>query len=90
MRLKEIDQLRDALFETINVVKKTAFTKEDIPDDSYLGGDLGIDSIEMLEIWFHLEKELSIKIGDDLKRDVYTIDQVLGVLKSVSSNCDQN
>ncbi len=90
MRLKEIDQLRDALFEKINVVKKTAFTKEDIPDDSYLGGDLGIDSIEMLEIWFHLEKELSIKIGDDLKRDVYTIDQVLGVLESVSSNCDQN
>ena len=90
MRLDEIDQLRDALFEKINVVKKTAFTKENIPDDSYLGGDLGIDSIEMLEIWFHLEKELSIKVGDDLKRDVYTIDQVLGVLESVSSNCDQN
>lgn len=75
------DQLRDTLFEKINFVKKTAYTKESIVDDTYLGGDLGIDSIEMLEIWFLIEKELGIKLDDEVKRDIYTVSQVLSVLK---------
>jgi len=78
----EDGRLRDTLFEKINIVKKTAFTKEKIDDDTYLGGDLGIESIEMLEIWFRIEKELGIKINDESKRDIYTIGQVVGVLKN--------
>lgn len=71
---------REVLCEKINAVKKTAYTKDVLADESYLGGDLGIDSIEMLEIWFHVESQLGAQIGDEAKRDVYTIGQVLDVV----------
>lgn len=84
--LDDDGRLRDTLFEQINIVKRTAFVKEKIDDDTYLGGDLGIESIEMLEIWFLIERELGIKIIDESKRDIYTIGQVVGVLKNNCNN----
>lgn len=71
----------DAFCQAVNVVKKTALTVEGIGPNQYLGGDLGIDSIEMLEIWFRIEKTLGIRIQDDEKRDIYTVEEVINVVQ---------
>ena len=69
------------LLEAINDIKKTGFTPDSVEPDFYLGGDLGIDSREMLEIWYELEKRLGIRVEDSEKRDLYTLADVLALLE---------
>jgi acyl carrier protein len=73
-----------ALRSAINTVKRLNLHGSEPDPALYLGGDLGIDSIEMLEIWFHTEKTLGIRIADDAKRDIYTVAEVLAVLDQQS------
>jgi acyl carrier protein len=75
------DNIVNAFFSVVNSVKKTAFTADIIGLDFHLGGDLGIDSREMLEIWYDLEKELNIHIPDGEKRDRYTVQDVIDLLE---------
>ena len=69
------------LLQTINDIRKTGFTPETVQPEFYLGGDLGIDSREMLEIWYELEKRLGIYVDDTEKRDLYTLADVVRVLE---------
>lgn len=69
-----------AFCAAVNTLKRTALSPATLGGSLYLGGDLGIDSMEMLEIWFELEQRLQIKISDAEKRDIYTVDQVVGVV----------
>jgi acyl carrier protein len=70
------------LLQVINDIRKTGFTPETVQLDFYLGGDLGIDSREMLEIFYELEKRLGIYVDDSEKRDLYTLADVVKVLDS--------
>jgi acyl carrier protein len=70
----------NSVLTAVNKVKNTSFAPGDVNDETYLGGDLGIDSIEMLEIWFDIEKILSIPISDAEKRDKYTLGEVLDMV----------
>ncbi|WP_428633588.1 acyl carrier protein [Sedimenticola sp.] len=70
-----------AFLEAVNEVKNTALSPEVIEPAFHLSGDLGIDSREMLEIWYELEKKLGIQIPDFEKRDLYTIESVVEIIK---------
>ena len=70
------------LLQAVNEIKKTGFTPDSVDPDFYLGGDLGIDSREMLEIWYELEQRLSIRVDDSEKRDLYTLSDVVTVLEA--------
>ncbi|TVZ40313.1 acyl carrier protein [Alteromonadaceae bacterium 2753L.S.0a.02] len=75
------ENLIDTFFNIVNNIKKTAFSAEIIAPDFHLGGDLGIDSREMLEIWYDLEQALGIAVPDSEKRDLYTVQDVVSVLE---------
>lgn len=75
--------LIDTVLDAINQCKKTAFSRENIELDYYLGGDLGIDSREMLEIWYDIEKTLGVHVHDYEKRDIYTLDDVVSRFEKV-------
>ena len=49
----------------------------------FLGGDLGIDSREMFEVWYELEERLGIKVEEGDKRDRYTLQDVVTVLSGI-------
>lgn len=66
----------------INEIKRTGFTADSVEPDFYLGGDLGIESKEMLEIWYELEQRLNIRIDDSAKRDRYTLQDVVDVVNA--------
>jgi acyl carrier protein len=70
------------VLDVINEVKRTGFTYDSVEPDFYLGGDLGVDSREMLEIWYELEKRLKVRVEDSEKRDMYTLADVVTVLTS--------
>jgi len=73
-----------AFCDAANRIKRTGFTPDMVDPEWYLGGDFGIDSIEMLEIWIEIGEKLKLKIGDQHKRDVYTLNDVLNVVKTAS------
>lgn len=75
------EQMFEALLAVINNVKKTGFTTDSVEPDFYLGGDLGVDSKEMLEIWYELEQRLGIRVEDAEKRDLYTLKEVIDLLE---------
>lgn len=77
----EDNNIMSVVLDVINDIKKTGFSMETIEPDFYLGGDLGIDSKEMLEIWYDLEKRLNIQVHDYDKRDLYTIADVVNLLE---------
>jgi acyl carrier protein len=69
------------LLLVINDIKRTGFTPDSVEPEFYLGGDLGIDSREMLEIWYELEQRLGIRVDDSDKRNLYTLADVLTLLE---------
>lgn len=75
------EDMFEALLDVINGVKKTGFTSDSVEPDFYLGGDLGVDSKEMLEIWYELEQRLNIRVDDAEKRDLYTLEEVIDLLE---------
>lgn len=71
-----------AVLDAINEIKKTGFEPESVDLDFYLGGDLGVDSREMLEIWYELEQRLDMRVQDEEKRDLYTLGDVVALVES--------
>lgn len=78
--MSKSENVMAAVLEAINEVKRTGFTYESVEPEFYLGGDLGVDSREMLEIWYELEKRLNVRVDDSEKRDLYTLADVIGIL----------
>jgi acyl carrier protein len=70
----------EEVLAAINEIKRTGFTVDSVEPDFYLGGDLGVDSREMLEIWYELEQRLGVQVPDADKRDRYTLKDVADVL----------
>lgn len=70
------------LLQVINDIKRTGFTPDSVDLDFYLGGDLGIDSREMLEIFYELEQRTGILIEDAEKRDLYTLAHVVALVEA--------
>jgi len=77
------EKVLQAFCRVTNRLKKTGYTPENLAPDTYLGGDMGIDSIEMLEIWYDLEQSLNIHIDDDRKRDIYTVGEAVDVVAAI-------
>ncbi len=73
----------DLILSAINEIKKTGFTTDSVEPDFYLGGDLGIDSREMFEVWYELEERLGIKVEESEKRDRYKLQDVVDVIEPV-------
>lgn len=71
------NEIFSTVLDAVNKVKGTDFDTDIIELDSYLGGELGVDSREMLEVWYEIENALSIQVHDYKKRDKYTVKDVV-------------
>jgi acyl carrier protein len=72
-------EVMDAFCAVVNGLKRTGLRPEQLKTELFLGGDLGIDSVEMLEVWYDLEQRLGIRIEDSEKRNINTVDDALAV-----------
>lgn len=72
----------EEVLAAINEIKRTGFTPDSVEPDFYLGGDLGVDSKEMLEVWYELEQRLGIQVSDADKRDRYMLQDVVDVVQA--------
>ncbi|ULR29567.1 acyl carrier protein [Dickeya fangzhongdai] len=70
------------VLDIINGIKNTGFTPDVVELDSFIGGELGVDSVEMLESWYEIEKRLHIKVNDGDKRGIYTLGDLIGTIEA--------
>lgn len=70
------------VLDIINNIKNTGFTPEVVDLEAFLGGELGVDSVEMLEAWYEIEKTLNIKVNDSEKRAIYTLDDLIDAIQA--------
>ena len=71
----------EAFCTALNRVKRTGFSAGQLGPEAYLGGDLGVDSVEMLEIWYDVEQLLQVHVPDDEKRGILTLGEVIAVFE---------
>ena len=72
--------------ELLDVFRKTAgeIAERDFSDVTEDGAiaDLGIDSLELLEVIGSLERDLNIRVPDDQLVGIQTVSQLLGLVES--------
>jgi len=72
--------------QLLEVFRKTAseITEKDLSQVAEDGSiaDLGIDSLELLEVIGSLERDLDIRVPDDQLVGIQTVDQLLGLVES--------
>ena len=78
--------LKRVLVNAISKVKRTTYDVANIAEDDYLGGDLGVTSVEMLECMYDIQKELEIEIADTKLVDLYTVKDVIDLI----INCEND
>jgi acyl carrier protein len=69
------------LITIVEGIKKLTYDREQINETSYLGGDLGVHSVEMLEAMFDLQNRFQIKIEDRDLVELYSVKDVLDMLE---------
>ncbi|MBP2836652.1 acyl carrier protein [Dickeya parazeae] len=70
------------VLDIINGIKNTGFTPDVVELDAFIGGELGVDSVEMLESWYEIEKRLNIKVNDGDKRGIYTLGDLVSTIEA--------
>ncbi len=78
-----INELKVKIVEVLNLID---ISPEEIrPDDQLVGGKLGIDSIDVLELVMMIEKDYSVKIDN---KEIGA--KVFGSLRSMAAYIQQN
>ncbi len=75
------EKILEAFCLALNKVKRSGFAVQQLAPGAYLGGDLGVDSVEMLEIWYDVEKALGVHVPDEEKRGILTVGEVVSVFE---------
>jgi acyl carrier protein len=68
--------------EVRNLLRAHAQGGAEVTDSSHLVGDLGIDSLGVMELIADIEDKFKLSIPDDALRDVDTVDSVVRAIVS--------
>jgi acyl carrier protein len=63
------------------IIEKLGIDVCEIPDNVLFKNDLGIDSLDLYEIFMEIEKELEIKIPDEDAENLLTVGSVVKYIK---------
>ena len=66
------------------IIEKLGIDECDIPDSALFKSDLGIDSLDLYEIFMEIEKELEIKIPDEDAENLLTVGSLINYIKNKS------
>ena len=77
----ERTQIVKTMLDVINAIKHTSFTPEQVTEETYLGGDMGIQSVEMLEAMYDIQKALDVTIEDKEMSGLYTVGDVVNLIE---------
>eukprot|EP00689_Sawyeria_marylandensis_P003166 EC825267.1.p1 GENE.EC825267.1~~EC825267.1.p1 ORF type:complete len:112 (+),score=56.21 EC825267.1:48-383(+) len=80
----------DNMFQKIaQIVEKNEKVKpENLTIKSHFKKDLGLDSLEEIEILMEVENEFNFEIPEEEAEKIHTIEQVINYIKQKKNNCE--
>ncbi|HLP86263.1 MAG TPA: acyl carrier protein [Candidatus Paceibacterota bacterium] len=64
------------------LIKNNDLEEEEIKPESNFVNDLGLDSLDLVELTVSIEKELQIKITDEELEKVYTVQDLMNIIEN--------
>jgi acyl carrier protein len=64
------------------IIEKLGIDECEIPENALFKSDLGIDSLDLYEIFMVIEKELDIKIPNEDAENLLTVGSVINYIKN--------
>jgi acyl carrier protein len=83
---------RQEIFEKVKkiLIEKLSVNEADIKEDSSLVDDLGVDSLDLVELLMKFEEEFKIEISEEESQKILTVKDIVdfieGKTKSVTTN----
>jgi len=62
------------------IVDKTGVEAEQVTDDAHFENDLGMDSLDKVELLMEIEKEFKISVPDDEARNAFTLNDCVEIV----------
>lgn len=81
----QAETIRSEFISIVERNRKKTFPEGTLTNDSFLGGDLGMDSIEILEALVDLQKQLAVSIPKEELGELYTLGDVIGLVQRFGS-----
>lgn len=70
------DEVKDIISERLNVERK------DVTNDATFSGDLGADSLDVVEVIMEFEKKFNIAIADDKAETIETVGDAIAFVEN--------
>jgi len=68
------------------IAEKFGLNEDEIKDDANFQDDLGVDSLDIIELQMAIEKEFKIKIEDEETEKMITVHAVIELIEKKSNN----
>lgn len=76
-------EIKTVLIEAFQRTKGKQFDPSTIKDDSNLINDLGLDSLDMIETVWDIEKKFDISIREDQLKSLATVSEVIKLVEGL-------
>lgn len=67
------------------IVDKTGVEAEQVTDDAHFENNLGMDSLDKVELLMEIEKEFKISIPDDEAEKAYTLNDCVEIVEKMQN-----
>lgn len=74
------DEVAHELFKVIKAIKRNDMETSEWSEDAFLGGDLGLDSVEVLEAIVDIQKVFQVEIPKEDLGELYTVKDVVDLV----------
>ncbi|MGC8734882.1 MAG: acyl carrier protein [bacterium] len=83
---------RQEIFEKVKkiLIEKLSVNESDIKEDSSLVDDLGVDSLDLVELLMKFEEEFKIEISEEESQKILTIKDIVDFIEEKSKSTTTN
>ncbi|MGB9638370.1 MAG: acyl carrier protein [bacterium] len=83
---------RQEIFEKVKkiLIEKLSVNESDIKEDSSLVDDLGVDSLDLVELLMKFEEEFKIEISEEESQKILTIKDILDFIEEKAKSTTTN
>jgi acyl carrier protein len=83
---------RQEIFEKVKkiLIEKLSVNESDIKEDSSLVDDLGVDSLDLVELLMKFEEEFKIEISEEESQKILTIKDIVDFIEEKAKSTTTN
>lgn len=83
---------RQEIFEKVKkiLIEKLSVNESDIKEDSSLVDDLGVDSLDLVELLMKFEEEFKIEISEEETQKILTIKDIVDFIEEKAKSTTTN